>query len=201
MPINFRKTRFVGVAANLSQCPAPVLPEIVLSGRSNVGKSSLVNTLADNRQLARISGTPGKTRLIIYFNIDERLMLTDLPGYGFASASQKAKATFSELADKYLESNRPIALVLHLLDIRHDPSIQDMQMIEWLRSRDLPSIIILTKADKLSRMQTLKRKSEITSLLGLDEAADLLIFSAQSKQGVADLRNRIASFFQEQAVD
>ena len=94
MPINFRKTQFIGVAANLEQCPPPTKPEVVLSGRSNVGKSSLVNILADNRTLARTSNTPGKTRLIIYFQVDDRILLTDLPGYGYARVSQQAKAGF-----------------------------------------------------------------------------------------------------------
>ncbi len=164
MAINFRKTRFIGVAADLAQCPVSDLPEIVLSGRSNVGKSSLINALADNRQLAKISSTPGKTRLIIYFNVDEKLLLTDLPGYGFAQVSQQTRVAFSALADRYLESGRPIALVLHLLDIRHDPSIQDLQMIEWLKSRNLESFVILSKSDKLSRSQALRRRKEIAAL-------------------------------------
>ncbi len=195
MAINFRKTRFISVAADLAQCPVSDLPEIVLSGRSNVGKSSLINALADNRQLAKISSTPGKTRLIIYFNVDEKLLLTDLPGYGFAQVSQQTRVAFSALADRYLESGRPIALVLHLLDIRHDPSIQDLQMIEWLKSRNLESFVILSKSDKLSRSQALRRRKEIAAAIGVDQPGSLIILSAQNKTGIDELRARITSFF------
>lgn len=195
MTINFRKTRFVGAAADLAQCPASDLPEIVLSGRSNVGKSSLINALADNRQLAKISATPGKTRLIIYFNVDEKILLTDLPGYGFARVSQQTRKTFSALADRYLESGRPIALVLHLLDIRHNPSVQDLQMIEWLKSRNLESFVILSKSDKLSRSQALRRRKEIAVAIGVDQPDSLIILSTQNKTGIDELRDRITSFF------
>ncbi len=160
-----------------------------------MGKSSLINALADNRQLAKISSTPGKTRLIIYFNVDEKLLLTDLPGYGFAQVSQQTRVAFSALADRYLESGRPIALVLHLLDIRHDPSIQDLQMIEWLKSRNLESFVILSKSDKLSRSQALRRRKEIAAAIGVDQPGSLIILSAQNKTGIDELRARITSFF------
>ncbi len=200
MPVNFRKTDFIGVAAELNQCPAPLIPEVVLSGRSNVGKSSLINTLADNRRLARISANPGKTRLIIYFKVDNRLLLTDLPGYGYAAASYEAKAAFSQLADTYLNSGRPIALVLHLLDIRHAPSNEDRQMMDWLTSKKMPFFIILTKADKLSRVQMMKRQREIAADLGLADLAALLMFSAEAKLGVQELRQKIAAILQDSAV-
>ncbi len=190
--IDFRKTEFWGVAANLKQCPPSLQPEIVLSGRSNVGKSSLVNALADNRRLARISVSPGKTRLIIYFIIDGQVLLTDLPGYGYARVSQQTKAAFSELADSYLTSGRPVALVLHLLDIRHSPSADDRQMLMWLKAQGLPFQIVLTKADKLSRNQILQRQRELIEELQFENADHLLVFSATSKQGVNELRQVIA---------
>lgn len=192
MSIQFRQTEFVGVAAMISQCPGAGLPEIILSGRSNVGKSSLVNALADNRQLARTSNTPGKTRLIIYFLIDRRLLLVDLPGYGHAVASRRAKQAFSDLADQYLTAGRPIALVLLLLDIRHSPSAEDRQMIEWLEAGGLPYRIVLTKADKLSRTESLERRRAIAAELQLAEPDELLVFSAVTRQGVDDLRRLIA---------
>ena len=197
MPIDFRKTRFLGVAADLKQCPAPIHPEVVLSGRSNVGKSSLVNTLADNRTLARTSNTPGKTRLIIYFSIDDRILLTDLPGYGFAKVSREIKAGFSALADTYLTSGRPVALVLHLLDIRHDPSRDDLQMIKFLHSSRIPYQVVLTKADKLSRLQAVQRCEQIAAALDLESSAELLVFSATAKTGVDELRQCIAAVLQD----
>lgn len=200
MSIDFRKTLFIGVAAALDQCPPPIIPEIVLSGRSNVGKSSLINILADNKRLARISMSPGKTRLIIYFQVDERLLLTDLPGYGYASASKSIKEKFAALADSYLTSGRPIALVLHLLDIRHAPNGNDLQMIDWLQSRRMPYQIILTKADKLTRTESIKRQKEIAADLGITDLNHLLIFSAEKRQGVPELRQRIADIIQEKAL-
>lgn len=197
MPIDFRKTQFVGVAAELAQCPPPFGPEVVLSGRSNVGKSSLVNALADNRTLARTSNTPGKTRLIIYFSINERILMTDLPGYGYARVSHQTKSVFSSLADSYLTSGRPVALVLHLLDIRHDPSSDDLQMLEFLNLKRIPLQIVLTKADKLSRQQAASRQAQIAQKLGIQSPDDLLIFSAQAKSGVAQLRQRIAAVVQD----
>lgn len=194
--IDFRKTEFIGVAANLGQCPAPVQSEVVLSGRSNVGKSSLINAISDNRHLARVSLSPGKTRLIVYFLVDRKLLLTDLPGYGYAKVSQKTKAAFSQLADQYLTSGRPVALVLHLLDIRHAPSVEDKQMLEWLDASGMPYQIVLTKADKLSRSQMLQRKKELALALAYEDPEKLLIFSAQTKQGVDPLRQLIASLIE-----
>lgn len=201
MPVKFKKTTFVGVAAKLNQCPEPGLPEVVMSGRSNVGKSSLINALADHGKLAKTSQTPGKTRLVIYFNVDDKLLLTDLPGYGYARVSQSEKERFSKLADTYLHSGRPIEMVLHLLDIRHKPTRQDMQMISWLVESGLPWQIILTKADKLSRSQAHKQLKEIAQFLGIDDLSHFHIVSATKKQGIAELRDLIAARLGEVAAE
>ncbi|MDW7659450.1 MAG: ribosome biogenesis GTP-binding protein YihA/YsxC, partial [Bacillota bacterium] len=174
MAIQFRNTEFVGVAVSEEQCPKDRLPEIVMSGRSNVGKSSLINSLADQRKIARISNTPGKTRQIIFFRIDQALYLVDLPGYGHAAVSKQAKLILSQLADTYLNSDRPIALVLLLLDIRISPTKQDRQMLEWLEQSGKPWRIILTKADKLSRSAGLMRRQAIARELDLADAAELV---------------------------
>ena len=140
MAINFRNTRFIALAAKIDQCPSQVdqngnqLPEIVMSGKSNVGKSSLINAISDNKKLARVSGTPGKTRAVIYFNCDKKLLIADLPGYGYARVSREAKESFSKLADDYFTCGRNINLVLHLIDIRHEPSKEDIGMLEYLNS-------------------------------------------------------------------
>ncbi len=193
MAINFRQTKFIGVAAKLDQCPPPDLPEIVMSGRSNVGKSSLINALAGHNKLAKTSQTPGKTRLVIYFNVDNQLLLTDLPGYGFAKVSQSEKERFSKLADQYLQSKRPIQMVLHLLDVRHKPNQHDIQMIAWLVESGLPWQIVLTKIDKLSRLQALKRRQEIADFLGIDDLSHLNLVSITKKQGITELRELIAA--------
>ena len=201
MAVNFRKTAFTGVAAKLEQCPPPDLPEIVMSGRSNVGKSSLINALADNKKLAKISQTPGKTRLVIYFNVDNQLLLTDLPGYGYAKVSQSEKERYSKLADQYLHSDRPICMVLHLLDIRHKPNQHDIQMIAWLVESGLPWQIVLTKVDKLSRTQAQKQRQEIAKFLGIDDLSHLNLVSTTKKQGLTELRELIAARVGESVAD
>ena len=137
---------------------------------------------------------------MLFRSVDDRILLTDLPGYGYARVSQQAKAGFSSLADNYLTSGRPVSLVLHLLDIRHDPSKEDLQMLEWLDSSQIPYIIVLTKTDKLSRAQMLQRRREIAECLDLDSPDSLVVFSSQSRLGVDELRQAIASVFQETAV-
>jgi len=163
-----------------------------LSGRSNVGKSSLINALGENRLLARISSSPGKTRLIVYFCVENKLLLTDLPGFGHAGVSRQMRETYSKLVDGYLNSGRPIALVLHLLDIRHAPTPEDLQMLGWLSQKKIPCLILLAKADKLSRSQTLQRRAEIVRDLPGEGPYDLMVFSSFNRQSVIDLRQKIA---------
>ncbi len=201
MALNFRKTRFSGVAADLKQCPQDGLPEIVLSGRSNVGKSTLINTVAGQRQLARVSSTPGKTRLVVYFNVEDRLYMTDLPGYGFTKVSQQKQATFSALVDTYLTGDRPIKLVLHLLDVRHEPSQLDVQMLAWLEANQIPYRVILTKCDKFSRLQLAQQIQLMERWLDLEDDVNLIAFSSQSRMGVAELRSLMASVVGETAMD
>lgn len=192
MSIDFRRAELAAVAGKLDQCPVSSYPEVVLSGRSNVGKSSLINTLTDQKKLARVSQTPGKTRLIIYFLVDRKFYLTDLPGYGYARVAKTVQATFARLVDSYLTESRPIRLVLHLLDIRHDPGEHDHQMIDWMQAEGLPYLIVLTKSDKLSRQAAGKRLLEMAGLLDIDPSY-LVPFSATTREGVDVLRERIRS--------
>ena len=192
MDFDFRKAELAAVAGELSQCPQTGYPEVVLSGRSNVGKSSLINTLTDQKKLARVSQTPGKTRLVIYFLVDKRFYLTDLPGYGYARVAKNVQEAFSKLADSYLTGNRPIQLVLHLLDLRHDPSESDKVMIHFLRQTDTPFLIVLTKADKLSREAANKRLLEMATLLAINPD-ELVLFSSTTRMGIDTLREAIRS--------
>lgn len=161
MHIDFRKTAFLTVAADISGCPGDGLPEVVLAGRSNSGKSSLINALAGRNGLARTGSTPGKTRLVVYFTVEGRMLIADLPGYGFASASRGEIRAFSSLADRYFQSGRPIRLALVLLDIRHEPSESDRLMLAFLTSSGIPFIPVLNKADKLSKAQCAKQMSSL----------------------------------------
>ncbi len=194
MEINYRKTKFLKVAATISQCPETDLPEIVLSGKSNVGKSSLINAIADNSKLARVSSEPGKTREVIYFETDGRLLFADLPGYGYAKASKEVKERFSKLCDDYFRSGRKISLVLHLIDIRHEPSAADRSMIEFLNSASLPYFIVFTKCDKLSKMQVRNHIAMMSKHLDFSEDAAVFAISSDKKEGIGELTDAITEF-------
>lgn len=192
MNIDFRRARLALAAGRLDQCPNTGIPEVVFSGRSNVGKSSLINAITDQKKLARISQAPGKTRIILYFIVDERFYLTDLPGYGYAKVAQSIKENFDRLVDGYLNTDRPIRLVLHLLDIRHDPGDSDRQMIAWMQTQGIPFQIVLTKSDKMSRQAANLRIQEMARLLDTD-VSGLVPFSSTTRQGVDAIRNCIAA--------
>jgi GTP-binding protein len=200
MPINFRKTVFKGVAARLDQCPNDNIPEVVMSGRSNSGKSTMINLLAGQSKLARTSNTPGKTRMVIYFLVDDRFYLTDLPGYGFARVSRQTREEFSALTDQYLSSGRPITMILHLMDIRHKPGRHDEQMMEWLSANNIPWRIVLTKCDKLSRQQQIKQLDLLKSIPVMKSAPEPLLFSAHNKTGLEELRCILAEAFGDSPV-
>ncbi|MBO4242719.1 MAG: YihA family ribosome biogenesis GTP-binding protein [Clostridiales bacterium] len=184
----------MALAAKISQCPDTDLPEIVISGKSNVGKSSLINALADNKKLARVSQSPGKTRAVVYFNVDRKLLIADLPGYGYARVSKELKESFSKLADQYFTSGRDYKLILHLIDIRHEPSKEDIAMIEYMNSNSLPYFVIFTKCDKLSRMQCNKRIREMEEYFDFDENAQVFAVSSNAKTGLSDLKEAIQAY-------
>lgn len=194
MGISFRKTVFWGVASDISSCPASDRPEVVLSGKSNVGKSSLVNALVDNKKMARVSATPGKTRLVVYFNVDDAFYLADLPGYGFAKAPKDVKEKFSKLCDQYFVSGRRISLVLHLMDIRHDPSKDDIRMLEYMNQAKIPYFLVFTKCDKMSRAQMNRKIAEFGKILDFHDDARIYAVSAEKKVGLDDLRRGIEEF-------
>ena len=198
MSIQFRKTNYWGVASDLASCPPSDRPEIVFSGKSNVGKSSLINALADNRKLARVSATPGKTRMVVYFNVDEKLYFADLPGYGYAKAPKDVKAKFNKLCDQYFVSGRKFALVLHLIDIRHAPSADDIRMLDYMNQNNIPYFLVFTKCDKLSKAQIQRQLQEFSKILDFHEDARCFAVSAEKKIGLDDLRNSIEEFLQDE---
>lgn len=168
--VRFSLTRYVGLAATIEQFGPPELPEVILAGRSNAGKSSLINALAGQRALARTSRTPGKTRQILFFDVDGRIRLVDLPGYGHSAASRQDIETYSTLADAYLRSGRPVALMLLLLDCRIEPSALDRRLLAWANDAGHPSALVLTKTDKISKMALKERRLAILKSFG--EVAD-----------------------------
>jgi GTP-binding protein len=194
MILDFRKTDFWGVAAEISSCPPSDRPEVVLSGKSNVGKSTLLNALADNKKLARVSQSPGKTRLVIYFDVNGAFYFADLPGYGYAKAPKNVKAKFSKLVDQYFSSGRKISLVLHLLDVRNEPSKEDLNMLNYMNQQKIPYFLVFTKCDKLSRQQLNNRLSEMSDFLDIQDQAICFAVSAEKKQGLDDLKTAITEF-------
>jgi len=201
MSIQFRKTAFWGVASDIKACPPSDRPEIVFSGKSNVGKSSLINALADNRKLARVSATPGKTRLVIYFNVDDKLYFADLPGYGYAKAPKDVKEKFNKLCDQYFVSGRKFSLVLHLMDIRHNPSSDDIKMLDFMNQSNIPYFVVFTKCDKLSRAQITRQIQQFSKVLDFHEDAHIYAVSADKKIGLDDLRSGIEEFLQDQLTE
>ena len=166
-----------------SKLPENELPEIAFAGKSNVGKSSLINGLMNRKSFARISATPGKTQTINFYNINKELYLVDLPGYGYARVSEKEKQKWGKMIERYLHGSKQLKAVFLLIDIRHDPSANDKQMYEWILSQGYHPIIIATKLDKLKRSQVQKHVKAVRQGLGLEPGAVLIPFSAVTKQG------------------
>ncbi len=181
-----KKAVFFKTAANREGCPR-TLPEIAFGGRSNVGKSSLINTLTNRKKLAQISKTPGKTRNLNYYLIEEKLFFVDLPGYGYAKAAETERLRWSNLVDDYLNRSRELCGVVSLLDIRHDPTELDLQMADWTHQTGKPALFVVTKSDKLSRLQQKLRREKIAAMLPLDDDHRLTTFSAVTKEGKADI--------------
>ena len=198
MSIQFRKTTFWGVASDVKSCPPSDRPEIVFSGKSNVGKSSLINALADNKKLARVSATPGKTRVVVYFNVDDKLYFADLPGYGYAKAHKDVKEKFNKLCDQYFVSGRKFSLVLHLIDVRHAPSQDDIRMLDYMNQSGIPYFLVFTKCDKLSKAQIRKQLNEFGKILDFHEDARIFAVSSEKKVGLDDLRLGIEEFLKDE---
>lgn len=189
MQINNAKFEITAVSS--AQYPAGNLPEITFVGRSNVGKSSIINTMVNRKNLARVGATPGKTREINFYNLDEKLYFVDLPGYGYASVSKDKKNSWDKIIGTYLNSRLPLKLILMLVDIRHTPSADDKLMYTWLTEYDLPHIIVATKADKISRGQIHPRLQDIKKALNVKEDIVVIPFSAETRQGKDEIWKQI----------
>ncbi|MDO4318074.1 MAG: ribosome biogenesis GTP-binding protein YihA/YsxC [Lachnospiraceae bacterium] len=170
-----------------SKLPVNTQPEFAFVGKSNVGKSSLINSLVNRKALARTSSQPGKTQTINFYRLNEAFYFVDLPGYGYAKVSQELKAKWGKMIERYLKTSGQLKLVFLLVDIRHEPSGNDKDMYRWIVWHGFRPVVVATKLDKINRSQQEKQKKLIRSALGM-EAEDVLIpFSAVSKQGIAEL--------------
>ena len=170
-----------------SKLPESTLPEIAFAGKSNVGKSSLINGLLNRKALARTSSAPGKTQTINFYNINKELYFVDLPGYGYAKVSQEVRAKWGKMIERYLQKSTQLRLIFLLIDIRHDPGANDKQMYEWVVANGFTPVIIATKLDKINRSQTLKNVKAIRTVLGADKDTTIIPFSAVTKQGSAEI--------------
>lgn len=166
-----------------STLPENDKPEIAFAGKSNVGKSSLINALMNRKSLARISATPGKTQTINFYNINREIYLVDLPGYGYAKVSEKEKEAWGKMIERYLHKSTMLKAVFLLIDIRHDPSKNDKMMYDWIFHQGYEPVIIATKLDKLKKSQVAKQLKAIRTGLGLVSGTTVIPFSAKTKQG------------------
>ena len=166
-----------------SKLPDNELPEIAFAGKSNVGKSSLINALMNRKAYARISAKPGKTQTINFYNINEAVYLVDLPGYGYAKVSEQEKIQWGQLIERYLHGSKQLKAVFLLIDIRHDPSANDKMMYDWIVAQGYNPIIIATKLDKIKRSQIQKQVKAIKEGLKLQPGTVVIPFSAETKQG------------------
>ena len=166
-----------------STLPQNTLPEIAFAGKSNIGKSSLINGLMNRKNYARTSAQPGKTQTINFYNINEELYFVDLPGYGYANASVEVKAKWGRMIERYLHSSKQLRAVFLLIDIRHEPSANDKQMYDWINAQGYEPVIIATKLDKIKRSQIDKHLKIVRTGLGAPVSSVLLPYSALTKQG------------------
>ena len=192
-PLVIRSLDFLGgMATPDGWRPEPTLPEVAFAGRSNVGKSSLLNRLVRRKKFARVSNTPGRTREINFFRVNNEFILVDLPGYGYARISKEQRAGWRPLIESYMRRSPQLRGIVQLMDARHDPTADDQQMLDFLGELGVPSIVVLTKIDKLTPAQATKRVAELSSTLGLDEE-QVIPFSAVTGRGRDELAEAILS--------
>ena len=178
---------FVKSAVWPNQYPPATMPEIAFVGRSNVGKSSLINALVGRKSLAKTSNTPGRTQLINFFTVNSSLFFVDLPGYGFAKVPRSVRKDWGDMIETYLRERRNLALVVFILDVRRDPSAEDLSLRDWLDHYRIPYAAILTKSDKLSNQQALGRKKLIEKAMGKGASGNTILFSAKTRKGAEEL--------------
>ena len=195
--MNYNEVSFEFAAGTVEQLPESNLPEIVFSGHSNVGKSSLINKLVQRKALARVSAQPGKTATINFYRLQE-FRLVDLPGYGYAKVSKAEKQRWASLIEGYLSSQRNIKLIVQIIDIRHKPTKDDYDMLSFLYSSNAPFVIVLTKKDKLKKSAYDKRIDEVLDELQDYEGVQLIPFSAVDGSGVDDIKEVIEEYINEE---
>lgn len=193
--MKFKKAKFVKSAPSLDVCPQPHFPEICFAGRSNVGKSTLINALVNHKGLARTSNVPGKTQEMNYYLVDDKVYLVDLPGFGYAQVSKKERERWGRDIRNYLLQRSTLRLVVHLVDIRHKPSKLDEEFFYWLGSNRMPFIVVLTKGDKISHNKRQQSRARLKRILDeMNIEVPIVISSAEKKLGIGEVKELINEF-------
>jgi GTP-binding protein len=183
------------------QYPEDGLPEVALVGRSNVGKSSLINRMVNRKALARTSSRPGKTQTLNYYRVNNQLYLVDFPGYGYAKVSKSVREQFGKMIGEYLRKRETLAFVMQLVDIRHAPSRDDVAMYAWLKELGIPTVVVATKADKIARGKWMQHLKVIRQTLHFSDPDSLIVFSSETGQGRDELWGEILKRLRETAGD
>ena len=191
MKVNVNKARFEISAVSKKQYPQTIVPEIALVGRSNVGKSSYINMMLNRNNIARTSGTPGKTREINFYDIDKKLYFVDLPGYGYAKVSKEKKEKWGKFLEEYLNTRQQLKLVIHLVDIRHTPTKDDIIMSDCIKAKGVNYIVLASKLDKISKSQIKPKLNDIRKTLNISEDIEILPYSAKTKDSREIIWNKI----------
>lgn len=195
--MKFQNTIFTGSYGKASQFPAPERMEFAFVGRSNVGKSSLINKLVNKKSLARVSAVPGKTATVNFYNVDDKIYFVDLPGYGYAKTSKSEQQRLRKLIFDYLQADRDLQLVIQLLDMRHAPSVDDLNMINQLIDSEIPFIIVFTKADKLNKTEHQNRMLAFANEIPCFEDICKIAVSVKNSEGLEDLQNIFSEIIEE----
>ena len=193
--MKIKEAKLAAVAVRENQFPPEDRIEIAFAGRSNVGKSSLLNLLTGRKGLARVSQNPGKTRTINFYDIDDKFRIVDLPGYGYAKVSKEVRDSWGDMIEKYLENRKALKKVVQLVDIRHKPTEQDIGMYEYLRHFGLDGLVVATKADKLSRNELAKNLKDIRKALKLGENDKVIAVSSLKRIGLKELLEELNAIY------
>lgn len=192
----FKSQNYITSAFSINELPKDNLPEVVLCGRSNVGKSSFINSVFNRKNLAKISSTPGKTRSINYYLIDKNFYMVDLPGYGFAKTSLSERKKWGELINQYFSYSKNIALIIHLIDSRHNPTELDIKFNKMIKEFGFSYIVLLTKSDKLKQSELVKSIKNTKSFFPeLKDNTNLFLYSSQTGVGIKDVKKIFSSLF------
>ncbi|XWN36318.1 MAG: ribosome biogenesis GTP-binding protein YihA/YsxC [Balneola sp.] len=192
------KAKFITSATNIEECPPDEFPEVCFAGRSNVGKSSLINAIVNRKNIARTSNVPGKTQQMNYYQIGDDCFFVDLPGYGFAKVPKKERERWGRNIRQYLTQRTSLKLILSVIDARHKPSALDQDFFYWLASNEMPFCVLMSKADKLSNNKFAQSKKTVKNILAeMNIEVPILGYSASSRKGIPEIQELIQDFIKE----